>query len=105
MSELPPDLERLQTLAVYLRLQLGAVQARIAELEGGQTDEADGWTLQLLPSPAGASPRGYLHRATCFIRGGRPLSREEAQNVLTMPDVTTCDACRAENGLRRPGRT
>ncbi|WP_390872520.1 DUF6233 domain-containing protein [Streptomyces malaysiensis] len=62
---------------------------------------AAGWTLQLLPSPAGASPRGYLHRAErCFIRGGKALSREEAQNALTMPDVEACDACHAGDSLR-----
>ncbi|MFC9221988.1 DUF6233 domain-containing protein [Streptomyces hygroscopicus] len=107
MSELPPDLVRLRTLETYLRLQLGTVQERIVELEdgpGSETDPATAWALQLLPSPAGASPRGYLHRETCFIRSGRPLSREEAQNVLTMPGVTACDACGAANSLRRPGR-
>ncbi|WP_319698995.1 DUF6233 domain-containing protein [Streptomyces sp. ME19-01-6] len=102
-DDLPPDLDRLRAVETYLRLQLAAVQARIAELEDGRPARAAGpavgWTLQLLPSPAGASPRGYLHRETCFIRGGRPLSREQARLVLAMPDVTACDACGPEKGL------
>ncbi|GAA1213470.1 DUF6233 domain-containing protein [Streptomyces rhizosphaericus] len=102
MSELPPDLPRLRTLAIYLRYQLSTVQARIAELEDGprETEPMAAWTLQLMPSAVRASLRGYLHRAgRCFIRGGRKLNREEARNVLTMPDVTACDACHAEDGL------
>ncbi|MGO4417335.1 DUF6233 domain-containing protein [Streptomyces sp. MCAF7] len=94
MSELPPDLERLQTLEVYLRLQLGAVQARIADLDGGAPDRAAGWTLQLMPSPEGTC-RGYLHHERCFIRG-RPLTRDQARKVLGMPEITACDACHPE---------
>ncbi|MCO8308827.1 DUF6233 domain-containing protein [Streptomyces sp. RKCA744] len=92
-------------METYLSLQLRTVQARIAELEGESpiphAEPAAGWTLQLLPSPAGACPRGYLHKTgRCFIRGGRSLGRDEARNVLTMPDVEACDACHAEDGLR-----
>ncbi|MCQ8194651.1 DUF6233 domain-containing protein [Streptomyces rugosispiralis] len=104
-EELPPDLHRLRAVETYLRLQLRTVQARIAELRDEHSTQdaepAARWTLQLLPSPVGASPRGYLHRAErCFIRGGRALSRKEARNVLTMPDVEACGACHAEDGLR-----
>ncbi|GAA2359430.1 DUF6233 domain-containing protein [Streptomyces cuspidosporus] len=100
--DLPPDLDRLRALETYLRLQLAAVRSRIAKLEDrrpGRATAAAAWTLQLLPSPAGGSPRGYLHRETCFIRGGRSLSREQARLVLAMPDVTPCEACGAEKGL------
>lgn len=97
VNEFPPDLDRLRTVEIYLRRQLAAVRARIAELEAGRSGQ--GWALQLLPSPAGASPRGYLHSARCFI-SGRPLSRDQARRILEMPGVTACDACAPRNGLQ-----
>ncbi|MEU5927106.1 DUF6233 domain-containing protein [Streptomyces antimycoticus] len=79
-------------MEVYLRLQLGAVQARIADLDGGAVGPESGWTIQFMPSPVGTS-RGYLHHASCFIGGGRRLTRDQAQKVLGMPEVMACDAC------------
>ncbi|MGW7758808.1 DUF6233 domain-containing protein [Streptomyces violaceusniger] len=82
---------RFHRIEVYLRIQLGAVQARIADLENGQADGDTGWTLQLMPSPEGTC-RGYLHHASCFIRG-RPLAQDQARKLLEMPEITACDAC------------
>ncbi|MEU3994147.1 hypothetical protein AB0F24_38465 [Streptomyces platensis] len=39
MSELPPDLPRLQAIATYLQLQLDRVQRRMAEIEHGLGDQ------------------------------------------------------------------
>lgn len=97
MSDLPPDLPRLQILETYLRMQLDAVRARIAHL---QQPRPEGWVLQIMRTNPD-KPLSWLHRADCFAAQGATLSRSEALIALDEPGVHSCDACRPEEGLRQ----
>jgi len=102
MSELPPDLPRLQTLETYLRLQLVAVRAAIAQLQ----QQPEGYTLQVMRTRPD-TPLSWLHRAGCPTGGGPELSRSEALIALGEPGVQPCDGCRPDRELaaERPRRS
>lgn len=96
MSELPPDLPRLQVIRTYLQQQLKAVDAAIAAAQ----PPATGWQLQHLPGGRGTG-RGVLHEAGCPFaesKGGE-LDRDGAVIALAEDSVTPCDQCRPERGL------
>lgn len=103
MSELPPDLPRLQTLETYLQLQLNAVRAAIAQ---HQQPKPEGYTLQVMRTRPD-TPLSWLHRAGCPTGGGHALSRSEALIALEEPGVRLCDGCRPDQELtaERPRRS
>lgn len=108
MSDLPPDLPRLraleawlagqaapnETVATFLRLQLAAVRARIAEVEPA---EPAGFVVQRMRTGPDR-PLAYLHRSGCWVASGPVLGPEEARAALGRPGVLACDACRPEAG-------
>jgi uncharacterized protein DUF6233 len=112
MSDLPPDVPRLRVIetflrerlvkndviATYLRLQLDAVQRRIAEIETAEPSAA--WRLQHLPRGVGQPGTGVLHRDDCFIDGGGKLDREAAVMALDEDNIEMCEACQPERELR-----
>ncbi|WP_344534513.1 DUF6233 domain-containing protein [Streptomyces albiaxialis] len=111
MSDLPPDEPRLRILrtfldqeatrhevvATYLRLQLGEVDAALSAAEAARTEP---FRLVPMRTPPG---RAELHRADCWVPGGRPLSREDAllaredRQVASILDL--CSACRPQDLL------
>lgn len=98
VDPLPPDLGRLRVLETYLAMQLQQVRDRIARLE--QPQQAAGWRLAHRRAPAGQQRPGVLHRADCWMQGGKPLSRREAELALEEPAVEPCDVCHPEQELQ-----
>lgn len=101
MSELPPDLPRLQVIRTYLQQQLKAVDAAIAAAQPPATM----WRIEHLPG-GGRTGRGVLHEAGCpFAEGkGGQLDRAAALVALAEDSVSPCDQCRPERGLGAAGR-
>jgi hypothetical protein len=104
MYELPPDLERLWVIRVYLQMQLAAVDAKIQQVEKAAAPPPEppaelGWRLQHVPNPDGETGHGVVHRDSCRIKGGGRLDRKALDMALAMPDVTTCSICNPERGL------
>ncbi|MEU6345934.1 DUF6233 domain-containing protein [Streptomyces sp. NPDC046977] len=114
MGDLPPDLDRLRVIRVYLQLQLDAVDARIREIEGPSPPAAPsatsrragpnaegsaGWRLQHLPDGEGGSVRAVLHRGDCPDAAGGWLSQNELGIALAMPDITPCPRCHPERAF------
>jgi hypothetical protein len=104
MYELPPDLERLRVIRVYLQMQLAAVDAKIQQAEKAVAQPPEprtelAWRLQHVPNCDGDTGHGVVHRDGCRVKGGGRLDRKALDLALTMPDVTTCSICRPERGL------
>ena len=119
MSDLPPDLYRLEVLEYYLQQQLTAVRARIADLKaveerrhlGGQpppqgvrdpslgpptTDEVKWWRLQPGRTERGVLiERGVLHGGSCADYPGGRLP--DGWGMLTRPEAR---AALAEESVR-----
>ncbi|MFJ5608743.1 DUF6233 domain-containing protein [Streptomyces sp. NPDC093221] len=113
MSELPPDLDRLRTVEVYLRYQLAAVQQKIAQAERKAQWEAgrpaprhqppagmEWWRLQ----PMSGDRPAVLHRHGCpgSTEQMSPLNRGAARDALANPEIpaTPCPRCRPDLALR-----
>ncbi|MYX34858.1 MULTISPECIES: DUF6233 domain-containing protein [unclassified Streptomyces] len=108
MGDLPPDLDRLQVIRLYLQLQLDAVDAKIRESE---EQKAKGGALGSpkppKPEPFGDSDIGFriqhvlrggtlgavVHRDDCPDAAGGRISRHEVEIALRMPEVTMCPRC------------
>ncbi len=128
MSDLPPDLDRLRVLQIYLRMQLAEVDARIkaaeqteqrhagqrpgeatptsqpaAAPEGGRAQPDPGAELKwwrFIPGRSGAGG-GVLHRGDCRTSsGGALLSTTEASLMLDEPHVKPCPSCQPQTRLR-----
>ncbi|MFE0631723.1 hypothetical protein ACFW3D_32820 [Streptomyces sp. NPDC058864] len=106
MGELPPDLNRLRVIRLYLQLQLDAVDARIRETmdesaavappapAGEASSSAEGGTgYRLQHVPRGGSLRGVVHLGDCPDAAGGWINRHELEIALRMPEVTTCPRC------------
>ncbi|MFD6421017.1 DUF6233 domain-containing protein [Streptomyces sp. NPDC060198] len=117
MSDLPPDVARLQVLRVYLALQLAEVDRAIAAA-GRQAAPVRQPAAVTAPPPrkrpatpafgvarVGLGPGEAVHRGDCWADGGeiRPLSREDAAAHLAA-GTPPCDVCQPERVLA-PGRT
>ncbi|MFF7211816.1 DUF6233 domain-containing protein [Streptomyces sp. NPDC008238] len=105
MGDLPPDLDRLQVIRLYLQLQLDAVDAKIRE----STEEAakgvapaspqpepsadSGTGFRLQHVPRGGTLRAVVHRGDCPDAAGGWISRHELDIALRMPEVTPCPRC------------
>ena len=123
MSDLPPDLNRLQVLRTYLRLQLEAVDARIRQVE--RTGDARPRPTGRAATPARPArpPRdpeappdlkwwrfvhagpgtvgGTLHRGDCRqATGGTLLALPEAKLILD-EGARPCRQCAPEARLRQ----
>lgn len=106
VSDLPPDLPRLQTLEVYLRLQLAAVQAAIvrAEQQAAIYRRAD--LAAVVPDwvvghgIGQGSPPIAVHIGGCHMAGHRvkTLQRDQAVRALT-DGVEACSHCRPDTEL------
>ncbi len=116
MSDLPPDLNRLQVLRTYLRLQLEAVDTRIREIE--RTPDAARGAASVRPARgqeaakelrwwrfvhAGAgSVGGTLHRGDCrHAAGGALLTLTQARLILE-EGARPCEQCAPETRLHGP---
>lgn len=107
MTELPPDLPRLQiirrwladqrarheVIGTYLQVQAERVDAAIAAAQPPQTPGGT-YRLQPMRTPPG---RGTLHREECWVAGGADVSRSEVLTALrdpqTGPLIEMCEAC------------
>ncbi|MFD8384310.1 DUF6233 domain-containing protein [Streptomyces sp. NPDC059679] len=100
MTDLPPDLPRLRTLETWLNLQLKAVRARIAALEGPPSaGRRVGWWVTWARTPPGTPRRGTLHQAGCWSPGEPTMGREEAVAMLEQEGVESCPACKPHEAL------
>ncbi|MET9879034.1 DUF6233 domain-containing protein [Actinacidiphila glaucinigra] len=105
MGDLPPDLDRLQVIRLYLQLQLDAVDAKIRESEkpttsGGalvppepehSVDGDAGFRIQHVPR--GGTLGAVVHRGDCPDAAGGRISQHEVEIALRMPGVTLCPRC------------
>lgn len=105
MSDLPPDLPRLQTLEVYLRLQLAAVQQQIRYVEQQaaihrrpELEVTPDWVLE--HGIGQGSPPIAVHIGGCHMAGHRvkTLQRDQAVRALT-EGVEACSHCRPDTEL------
>ncbi|MFI9206313.1 DUF6233 domain-containing protein [Streptomyces sp. NPDC053048] len=103
-TPLPPDLSRLQTLELYLDLQLQAVRDRIAALTPATlSTPATSWRLQHIRGAPGHL--AVLHTEHChIIARAQPslprLGEREARLALDEPGVEPCGGCTPERTLR-----
>lgn len=95
MSELPPDLPRLQVIRTYLQQQLKAVDAAIAAAQ-----QPAGWRIEHIRAAGDTTTgHGILHTLDCRVGSGPTVSREEAVIALTETAVMPCTRCKPEDGL------
>ncbi|MGI5252762.1 DUF6233 domain-containing protein [Actinacidiphila glaucinigra] len=116
MNELPPDVERLRVIRMYLELQLAAVDAKIEQATAAArptaatarpardeqpfTRSGRGWRLESIPPSSGkGAGRGVVHRGDCPAAAGGWLSRKELDVALDQPEVTACPKCRPGTAL------
>ncbi|MFE6133425.1 DUF6233 domain-containing protein [Streptomyces sp. NPDC056437] len=106
MNDLPPDVERLQTLRTYLELQLAQVTAAIRQAEADEQrrrQEAhraraeQAWKLE--PQRAGST--ALLHRGGCGLYNATfgLLNQSEARLALVEDGIEPCAICRPQAGL------
>ena len=121
-DDLPPDLDRLNTLRVWHAMWLDRIDRRIAYVQKRQAEEERGrrsrpqppdWVVEL--SRATDEPL-QVHDGECGMRGRRhrAVSRDEARRLLTADEVPACPFCHPDTQLRiigglaarrdRPGR-
>ncbi|MFI9311623.1 DUF6233 domain-containing protein [Streptomyces triculaminicus] len=104
-ASLPPDLARLQTLELYLDLQLKAVRERITALAPATlAPPVTNWRLQSIRSAPGAL--AVLHTEHCHvIAWAQPslprLNDNEARLALDETGVESCGGCAPERALRQ----
>ncbi len=104
-DDLPPDLERLQTLRVWHAMWLARIDRKIAAIRKRQAEAEHGrrvrprppeWIVELGIGNGG--PPVQVHAGDCHIAGRRrrPVSREDARRLLAS-GLPSC-------GHRRPDR-
>ncbi|WKD36527.1 DUF6233 domain-containing protein [Streptomyces xanthophaeus] len=106
MSDLPPDLPRLQTLATYLRLELARVEDGIRQAQARAAAEA---ARREPPAPpdwlieygigVGRTPV-QVHVGGCWDTRSRclPADRDTARRALA-DGVEACTHCRPDTAL------
>jgi hypothetical protein len=104
MSDLPPDLPRLEVLRTWLRLTLAEVDARITQLRAEQTAHqraapppAPDYRIQR--SPGAGRVATSVHLGTCGIARKAPGVPEDAARRALADGVTACDICRPDTEL------
>ncbi|GAA1924188.1 DUF6233 domain-containing protein [Streptantibioticus ferralitis] len=121
MSDLPPDLPRLQVLRTYLRLQLEAVDVRISEIEraaSSQTRPTAGGTTPPHPTRGQeavnelkwwrfvhAGPGkvgGTLHRGDCRHAAGGALLPLSQAKLMLEEGASPCQQCTPQTRLQEP---
>ena len=100
MSDLPPDLPRLQAIATWLELTLTRVREAIATAEEHQTQEASRprWWIQWDRRRTGVPPAGELHQEGCWRPGAPHLHAEEVRRLVAehAGRIRTCPVCQAQ---------
>ncbi|KAF0646291.1 DUF6233 domain-containing protein [Streptomyces fradiae] len=110
MSELPPDLPRLEVLRTWLQLTLAQVDARITQLRAEQAARQ-----RAVPAPepdyriqrgldAGRSPV-KVHLGDCGLARKAPGVSEATARQALVEGVAACEVCRpdAELGILDAG--
>lgn len=107
MTDLPPDLPRLQVLETWLVLTLGRVRDQIAAAEQREAERQRGIKARP-PEPDWLIDRGlnrdarpvYVHVGGCHMAGKRSVgvTRTEALRAL-MDRVDPCPHCRPDTEL------
>lgn len=106
VSDLPPDLPRLQTLALYLRLELARIEAAIRQAEERAAAEAARRPPQ--PPPDWLIEHGIgvgrapvrVHVGSCWDTRSRclPADRDTVRRALA-DGVEACTHCRPDTVL------
>lgn len=108
LDDLPPDLERLETLRTWHALWLERIDKKIASLKTEQTQQAQAevrrieqapeWMVELSIGQGGAPIE--VHRGDCYAAGKRRrgITREEARQKL-VEGVRACTHCRPDTEL------
>lgn len=109
LDDLPPDLERLETLRTWHALWLDRIDTKIARVREQEDQQARAarkreqrvpdWIVELGIGQGG--PPIEVHRGDCHAAGKRrrPVSRDEARQAL-VDGVRACTHCRADTELR-----
>jgi hypothetical protein len=107
VSDYPPDLPRLRTIATFLRVQLTAVEQLIAAEEKRAAEQATrlppahppDWELELDLSRHPA----VVHVGGCTMGGKgwrmRPISRDAALRALGVDRIPSCPYCSPDTVL------
>ncbi|WP_460074155.1 DUF6233 domain-containing protein [Streptomyces sp. YKOK-I1] len=107
-DDLPPDLERLQTLRIWTARCLEQIDRKIAQLRQRQAEEEYGrrhrprppdWILEL------TNDKGepfQVHDGACGMTGRRhrAIGRDEARRLLTEHGVPACPICHPDTQLQ-----
>ncbi|MEU8828850.1 DUF6233 domain-containing protein [Streptomyces sp. NPDC048636] len=90
MSEsLPRDVQTLRALEAELAARLTQVRTALADAE----DHPRWWVQRMRRGRAARVPRGYLHRAGCWMPGEPDLTRRAAASALADPRIEGCGVC------------
>ncbi|MFD3932650.1 DUF6233 domain-containing protein [Streptomyces sp. NPDC058614] len=106
-DDLPPDLDRLQTLRVWHALWLERIDRKVADVQQRQAEEERGrrnrprppdWVVEL--SRATGEPL-QVHDGECGMTGkrNRAIDRDEARRLLTTDAVPACPFCHPDTQL------
>ncbi|WP_425473059.1 DUF6233 domain-containing protein [Streptomyces botrytidirepellens] len=95
-DNVPSDAVGLRALEAELTTRLALVRAALAEAES----RPYWWVQRMRRGERARAPRGYLHRAGCWMPGEPTLSRAAAVAALADPRIAYCTACKPEQGLR-----
>jgi hypothetical protein len=107
VSDYPPDLPRLHTIATFLRVQLTAVEQLIATLEQQAAEQAarlppappPDWELELDLSKHPA----VVHAGGCTMGGKgwrmRAITRDTALHALGVDRIPACPYCSPDSVL------
>ncbi|UQS30298.1 hypothetical protein J5J01_00400 [Streptomyces fradiae] len=107
MTNLPPDLPRLRTLATWLELTLAHVRQAIVEAERREREQerqrnrearspAADW---LLESGIGDGPAVYVHVGGCSMAGKRSRGIPRDVALRALAEVDACPHCRPDAEL------
>lgn len=106
-DDLPPDLDRLQTLRVWHALWLKRIDNKIAAVRQREAEEERGrrnrprdpdWFVEL--GTGKGQPPTAVHAGGCYIAPNRrrPVDRTEALRILDS-GLPACPVCRPDNDL------
>ncbi|TXS52796.1 hypothetical protein EAO77_19450 [Streptomyces sp. t39] len=107
MTDLPPDVDRLRVLEMWLQLSLQRVTDRIAALERREAERRRGVAAAppvpdwMIETGIGADrPRLYVHIGGCHMAGRRVRGITRAEPAGAVAEgVEACTHCRADSAL------